>query len=129
MDSEKRKRDSTDWIGRPCKPPSRNEDEEAEGEEEDVGSTQASREDNSPIDEYKEGHEFDWEDDREDNLLSYAKNTEEEASLRHKGESPSSDSSDSEDNDDDDDNTGAKYNTCYDDGNGAVDGGGDSTGA
>ena len=30
-DSEKRKRDTTDWIGRPCEPPSSNEDKEAEG--------------------------------------------------------------------------------------------------
>ena len=66
-------------------------------------------------------------------MLSYAKNTEEEASSRHKGESLLSDSSDSDDNDDDDDETGAKDNTCYGDTDGdganASNGGGDSTGA
>ena len=30
-DSEKRKRDIADWIGRPREPPLRNKDEEAEG--------------------------------------------------------------------------------------------------
>ena len=42
LDREKRERDIADWIGRPREPPSRNEDEEAEGKEEDVGATQAS---------------------------------------------------------------------------------------
>ena len=32
-DSTKHKRDTADWIGRPCEPPSRNKDEEAEGKE------------------------------------------------------------------------------------------------
>ena len=54
-DSKKCKRDIADWIGRYHKPPSRNEDEEAEGEEEDVGATQSSTEDNSPIEKYEEG--------------------------------------------------------------------------
>ena len=49
-DSEKRKRDIVDWIGRPRKPLSRNEDEEAEGEEENFSATQASTEDNSHVD-------------------------------------------------------------------------------
>ena len=132
MDSEKRDRDIADWIGLPRKPPSRNEDEEAEGEEEDVGATLASTEDNSPIDKYEEGCEFDWEDDREVTGLSDEKNTEEEASSRHEVESlswDSSGSSDSDDNDDDDDNTGAEYNTCYGNCDGDGDGGGDSTGA
>ena len=64
-------------------------------------------------------------------MLSYTKNTEEEASSRHEGESSPSDSSDSDNNDDDDDKTGAKDNTCYGDDDG-VDAGndrGDSTGA
>ena len=69
MDSKKRERDIADWIGRPYKPPSRNEDEEAEGKEEDVGATQASTEDKSLIKEYEEGREFDWEDDRKDTGL------------------------------------------------------------
>ena len=42
LDNEKCERDIADWIGQPCKPPSSNEDEEAEGDEEDVGATQAS---------------------------------------------------------------------------------------
>ena len=134
MDIEKRERDIADWIGRPREPPLRIEDMEAEGEKDDVGATQASTEDNSYIEEYEEGREFDWEDDREDTVLSYAKNTKEEASSMHEGESlssDSSDSSDSDDNDDDDYNTGAKDNTCYGsgEGTGAGDGGCDSTGA
>ena len=62
---------------------------------------------------------------------SWIKNTKEEASLRHEGESSSSDSLDSDDNDDNDDKTGAKANTCYGFGDSANagDGGGDSTGA
>ena len=51
-DREKRKRNIADCIGRPSKPPSRNKDEGAEVEEEDFGATQASTEENSPIDEY-----------------------------------------------------------------------------
>ena len=68
-DSEKRKRDIASWIGWPCEPLSRNEDEESEGEEKDVGATQASTEDNSPIDKYKEGRELDWKDDCKDTVL------------------------------------------------------------
>ena len=41
-DSKKRERDIADWIFRPREPPSSNKYEEAEGEEEDVGYTQAS---------------------------------------------------------------------------------------
>ena len=51
-------------------------------------------------------------------MLSYAKNTEEEASSRYEGESSSLDLSDSDDKDDGDDETGAKDNTCYGDGDG-----------
>ena len=69
LDSEKRERDITDWIGRPREPPSSNEDEEAEGEEEYVGATQASTEDNSPIDEYEEGCEYGQEYNCEDTRL------------------------------------------------------------
>ena len=112
LDREKRERDIADWIGRPVEPPSRNEDEEAEGEEEDVGATQASKEDNTPIDKYDGGREFEWEEDREDTVLSDEKKTKIEASSRHEGESLLSDSSDYDDNDDDDDENGAKYNTC-----------------
>ena len=62
-------------------------------------------------------------------MLSYEKNTEEEASSRYEGESSSSDSSDSDDNNDDDDETGAEYNTCYGDSDSAGDRRGDSTSA
>ena len=96
----------------------RNKDEEAEGEEEDAGVTQASTEDNSVIDEYEEGCEYDREDNCEDTVLSNENTTKEEASSRHEGESSSSDSSERYDeNDDDDDGTSAKDNTCYGDGN------------
>ena len=47
-------------IGRPQEPPSRNEDDEAKGKEEDVGDTQSSTEDNYPIDKDEEGCEFYW---------------------------------------------------------------------
>ena len=50
LDSKKRERDIADWISQPREPPSINEDKEGEGEEEDVGATQDSTEDNSPID-------------------------------------------------------------------------------
>ena len=51
LDSKKLERDIADWIGRPREPPLRNEDEEAEGKGEDIGTTQASTEESSPIDE------------------------------------------------------------------------------
>ena len=109
LDSKKRKRYIADWIGRHLKTPPSNEDEEAEVEEEDVGATQSSTEDNSPIEEYEEGCEYDREYDREDTVLLDATNTKEEASSRHEGESPSSDLSErSDENDDDDDGIGAK---------------------
>ena len=53
LDSKKRERDIAYWIGRPCKPPLSNEDKEDEGRKRDVGSTQASTDYNSPIDEYE----------------------------------------------------------------------------
>ena len=49
LDSKKRKRDIADCINRPRKLSSSNEDKEAEGKEEDVSATQASIEDNPPI--------------------------------------------------------------------------------
>ena len=94
-DGKKRERDIADWIGRPCKPPSINKDEEAEGEEEDIGAAQASTEYNSPIDEYEKDCEYNQEDDHKYTRLLNEKNTKEEASSRHKGES-SSDSLDSD---------------------------------
>ena len=51
LESKKRRRDIMDSIGRLRKHPSRNKDDKAEGEEEDVIANQASTEDNSPIDE------------------------------------------------------------------------------
>ena len=39
-DSEQREIDIAEWMGWPQKLPSRNEDEEAEKKEEDIGSTQ-----------------------------------------------------------------------------------------
>ena len=86
MDSEKRKRDIAEWISRPHKPPSSNEDEEAEGEEIDVSATQASTKDNSLIKKYNENREYDREDDRKDTELSNTKSTEEEASSVHEDE-------------------------------------------
>ena len=85
-------------------------------------ATQVSTEDNSPIDKYEEGCEYDREDDRKDIMLFNEKNTEEEVSSRHKGESSSSDSSERSDNSNtDDDINGAKENNCYGDGNGGGD--------
>ena len=58
-------------------------------------------------------------------MLSCAKNTEEEASLRQEGEFLSLDSlKRSDNNDEDDDGTGAEDNNCYRDGAGAGDGDG-----
>ena len=74
LDIKKRKRDIAEWIVQPRKPPSRNEDEESEGDKEDFGATQASKEDNSSIDEYEEGREYKQEDDCEDTGISDAKN-------------------------------------------------------
>ena len=128
LDSKKCKRDIANWIGRSHKPPSRNEDKEAEGEEEDVGTTQASTEDNSPIEKYEEGREYNLEDERKDTGLSDEKNTEEEASLRHKGEFLSSDLLDYDDNDDDDDETSAEDNNWYGNSDGANAGAGNGGG-
>ena len=64
-----------------------NKDKEDDGEEEDVGATQASIEDNSPIDKYEKGHKYNREGDREDTILSDEKHTEEETSSRQEGKS------------------------------------------
>ena len=113
MDSEKHERDIADWISQPRKPPSINKDEEAESKEEDVGATEASTEDSSPIDKYEEVFEYDRKDDRKYTVLSDAKNTKEEASSRHKGESLLLDSSDrSDDNNDDDNNNNRMYDNA-----------------
>ena len=125
MDSKKRKRDIVDWIGRPRKLTLSNDYDEAEGNEEDVSATEASTEDNSLIDEYKEGCEYYQWYDSEDTRLSDAKITEKEASSRHKGKSLLSDSSEMSDNsDDDDDGTGDGNNNWY--GNGKVNSRGDN---
>ena len=60
LDSKNHERDIADWIGRPREPLLRNEDKEDESEEEDVGATQASTEDNHPINKYEEGRDFEW---------------------------------------------------------------------
>ena len=105
---KKRERDIAYWIDRPRKPPSSNKYEEAEGKEEDVGATQDSTEDNYPIGKYEEGRGYYQGNDRKDTVVLDTKNTNEEASLRHEGESSLSDSSErSDNNDDDDDVTGA----------------------
>ena len=72
-------------------------------------ATQSSSEGNSLINKYEEGREYNREDYREDTVLSNAKNTEEEASLKHVGKSSSLDSSERpENNDENDYGTGAK---------------------
>ena len=111
MDNDESERDTVECIGRLQRLPSSNKDEESEVKEEDVGATQASTEYNSPIDEYEEGREYNQEDSRKDTVLSNAKNTEEEASLRHKGESSSLDLSErSDDSNEDDDRNNPKDN-------------------
>ena len=107
---------------------SSNKDEAAEAEEEEFNATQASTEDKSPINKYKEGNEYDQEDDQEDTVLSDTKNTEEEASSRQEGKSLLSDLSLRSDNNNEyDDGNGAEDNTCYveSNGNGNEDGRGD----
>ena len=79
LDSQKCEREIVEWISRPRKPPSSNEYNEAEGEEEDVGATQYSADDNSQVDEYGEGCEYNQEDNRKDIVLYNIKNIEEEA--------------------------------------------------
>ena len=59
LDSEKCERGIAEWIGQPRKSPLSNEDKEAEGKEEYVGSTQSSTEDKSHFDEYEERCEYD----------------------------------------------------------------------
>ena len=52
-----------EWIGRPLKPPSSNEDKEDEDKEENVGAPLASTEYVSPDNGDDEGREDDREDD------------------------------------------------------------------
>ena len=112
-DSQKRERDTAEWIGRPHIPPSSNKDEEDEGKEEYVGATQASTEDNSLTDKDDEGRGYNQEYDHKDTVLSDAKNTQEETSREHEGELLSWDSLErSEDNNEDDDGTRAEDNNC-----------------
>ena len=75
LDSEQRERDIADWISRPHEPPLSNKYKEAEIKEEDVGATQDSTEENSPIDKYEECCEYDQEDNRIDTRLSDEKHT------------------------------------------------------
>ena len=90
-DRKKRKRDIAEWIDQALKPPSNNEEEEYEGKEEGAGATLASTEAISPGDKDDEACEDDREDNCKDNVLSDAKDTEEESSLGNKGESLLSD--------------------------------------
>ena len=110
-DSKKSERDIADLISRPRKPPPSNKDEDAEGDEGYFGATQASTEENSPINKYKEVRKYDREDDCKHTVIPDAKITKVESSSRHKVESSLSDSPERSDgNDDDYDGTGAKYN-------------------
>ena len=63
LESKKRDKSIAEWIGRPFKPPSRNEDEEDEEKEEYVGAPLDSTEDRSPGTKYDEGCEDDWDKD------------------------------------------------------------------
>ena len=104
MESKKREKYITEWIGRPLKPPSCNKEEEDEDEEESSGAPLSSTENGSPGDKDDEG----CEDHREDNgiyknegtVLHDVKDNEEEASFGHEGESSSSDLSEISDNED-----------------------------
>ena len=53
LDREKNERDVAEWTVGTHKPLSINQYKEAEGKEEEVGATQVSIEDNSPINEYE----------------------------------------------------------------------------
>ena len=113
LDSEKREINIAEWIGWPRKPPSSNEDKEAEAKEEDAGATPASTEDKFHINEDNKVFEDDREDDHKYTVLSDDENTKEEALSGHKSELLSLDSSErSDDNDEDYDGTGAKDNNC-----------------
>ena len=59
---ERKERDKSivEWIVRPLKPLSRNEDEEDEDKEEYAGAPLATTEDGSPSNEDNEGCEDDW---------------------------------------------------------------------
>ena len=55
LEIKKCKKAIAEWIGRPFKPPARNEDEEDEDKEENVGAPLDSTKDSSPRDEDDEG--------------------------------------------------------------------------
>ena len=129
MESKKRNKVIAEWIGRPFKPPSRNEDKEDEEKEEYVGAPLDSTEDRSPGTKYDEGCEDDWDKDgiydREYTVLCDAEDNEEETSSGHNGEflfSKSSEGSDDEDKEDD--GTGAEDINGNGDGNSNGDGDG-----
>ena len=86
LDSNKRDKDIKDWIVWLRIPLTRNKDEKADAKEEEVCATQSLTEDNSPINEYEGGREYELEYVRKDTVLSDVKNTEEEALSRHEGE-------------------------------------------
>ena len=113
MDSKKRDTATAEWISRPFKPTSHNEDEEDEEKEEDVGAPLSLTQDRSPFDKDNEGCEDDQEDDsiydHEDTVIYDEEDNEEEASSGNEGESSLSKSSESSDGEDkEEDGTGAK---------------------
>ena len=57
LESKKRKKAITEWIGRPLKPPLHSKDKEDEDEEEDVGAPLDSTEQGSTRDKENEGRE------------------------------------------------------------------------
>ena len=115
--SKERDKSIAEWIGRPFKPPSRNEDEGDEDKEEDVGDPLDSIEYRSSGDKDDEGCEDNQEEggiyNYEDTVVYDAEDNEEEASSWHEDELPSSKSSESSDDKDEEDNrTGAKDINC-----------------
>ena len=98
MESKKREKYITEWIGRPLKLPSRNKEEEYEDEEESSCAPLSSTEDESLGD--KDHREDNGIYDNEGTVLHDVKDNEEEASSGHEGESSSSDLSEISDNDD-----------------------------
>ena len=77
MESKKRNKVIAEWIGRPFKPPSRNEDKEDEEKEEYVGAPLDSTEDGPPGNKENKSRGYDREDegiyDRKDTVLYDAK--------------------------------------------------------
>ena len=104
MESKKRDRSIAGWIGRPFKPPLRNEDEEDENEEEYSVAPLSSTKDGSPRDKANEGRKEYQKDnsiyDRKDTVLYDVKDNKEEASLGHEGKSSSSELSKNSDDKD-----------------------------